>query len=133
LSAGVVHVALEDVEQLSDQDQGAVSLSPIRLKDSLAQGVQQQVSMGQAILVDEHLLDKHRRVPNVFVLISHKGVHVQVDLLDKTLELLSLDVRHVQKHQNKTLLLRVLYFIQFPENVVQRLLKILVVMCAYDL
>lgn len=47
----------------------------------------------------------------MFVLIGDEGVHVAVDILDESLELLRAYGGHIQKHQDIPFFLRMLYFV----------------------
>ena len=100
IAPGVVHVALDDVQDLPYQNDGCVSLLPVVFENPIAQGLEQQVCMAQAVVVYQHFLHQHRRVSDVLLFVRYEAVHVFVHFFDEALELLRPDHWHVQKHQN---------------------------------
>jgi hypothetical protein len=108
-ASGVVHVAFDDVEQFSDEDDSCVSFFPVVFEDSVTEGSEEEVGVGEAVVVDEYFFDHHGGVPDVFFLVGDEAVHVFVDFLDEAFELLRFDGGHVEEDQDVALLLAVFY------------------------
>jgi len=54
IAPGVVHVALDDVQNLANEYYGCVSLLPVVFEDSIAERLQQKVSVAETIVVNQH-------------------------------------------------------------------------------
>ena len=111
-------MTLDDVEHFADEDDGGVALLPVVFEDSVAERIEEQVGMAEAIVVDEDFLHQHGRVTDILLLVRDKAIHVLVHLLDEALELLRADGRNVQEDQNEALLFTVLHGVQSLEDFV---------------
>ena len=50
-------MALKDVQNLTNEDDGSVSLFPVVVKGTVAQRFKEKVSMRQTVVADEDFLD----------------------------------------------------------------------------
>lgn len=55
----IVHVALDNVQNLANQNDRCVSLLPVGVEGSVAEGFQEQISMAQAVVADKHFFYQH--------------------------------------------------------------------------
>lgn len=111
-------MTLDDVEHLSDKDDGRVTLFPVVFEHSVAKRIQKEVCMAETVVVNQDFLDQHSRVTDIFFLVRDEAVHVLIYFLDKSLKLLGADRRNIEEDQDKAFFFTVFHRVQSFKNFV---------------